>query len=240
MHERRWRVGELAQASGVTVRALHHYEEAGLLAASGRTSGEHRIYDEAAVERLYRIRVLRSFGMSIEEIRKSIDDGSVLADLLRTHLARVELEVERMTLLRDRLRGIAGSGSGAGTDDLLATLDAMSRLEQHVQARQRTRETPDADAEARWRAAGEDLRACMNAGEDPSAERVKAVATQVRSMIEAFAGGDAEVLKALARLRAVDPPRNLAGWDPELTRYLDSALAALGDAEQPPSNKAKG
>ncbi|MCC8943447.1 MerR family DNA-binding transcriptional regulator, partial [Bradyrhizobium sp. Arg68] len=31
---RRWRIGELAEATGVTVRTLHHYEHTGLLAAS--------------------------------------------------------------------------------------------------------------------------------------------------------------------------------------------------------------
>jgi hypothetical protein len=46
-------------------------------------------------------------------------------------------------------------------------------------------------------------------------------------MMEAFAGGDPSILQALARMRAVDPPRSLAGWDPELTRYLDRALSAL-------------
>ncbi|WP_461328653.1 MerR family DNA-binding transcriptional regulator [Bradyrhizobium liaoningense] len=42
---RRWRIGELAEATGVTVRTLHHYEHTGLLAATERTEGGHRMYD---------------------------------------------------------------------------------------------------------------------------------------------------------------------------------------------------
>ena len=53
------RVGELAAATGLTVRALHYYEEIGLLVASGRTGSGHRRYADADVERLYRICLLR-------------------------------------------------------------------------------------------------------------------------------------------------------------------------------------
>lgn len=84
--ERRWRVGELAEAAGMTVRTLHHYEQIGLLVPATRTSGDHRLYGEADVERLYRIRALRGLGMSLEDIRAALDNRSVLADVLRAHL----------------------------------------------------------------------------------------------------------------------------------------------------------
>jgi hypothetical protein len=72
---------------------------------------------------------------------------------------------------------------------------------------------------------GDELRACMDAGADPSCARTKAVARRARSMIRAFAQDDPRVLEALARIRATAPPRDLAGWDPALMRYLDAALA---------------
>lgn len=49
------RVGELAAATGLTVRTLHYHEEIGLLVPSGRTGTGHRRYDDADVARLYRI-----------------------------------------------------------------------------------------------------------------------------------------------------------------------------------------
>lgn len=51
----RWRVGQLAGATGVTVRSLHHYDEIGLLVPSEQTTAGHRLYSEADVQRLYRI-----------------------------------------------------------------------------------------------------------------------------------------------------------------------------------------
>jgi DNA-binding transcriptional MerR regulator len=53
------KVGELATATGLTVRALRYYEQIGLLPASGRSVGGHRLYAPADVQRLYRICLLR-------------------------------------------------------------------------------------------------------------------------------------------------------------------------------------
>jgi DNA-binding transcriptional MerR regulator len=63
--ERRWRVGELAAAAGVTVRALHHYDGIGLLVPAERTAPGHRLYGEGDVRRLYRIVALRDLGLGL-------------------------------------------------------------------------------------------------------------------------------------------------------------------------------
>ncbi|MEV4461974.1 MerR family transcriptional regulator [Microbispora sp. NPDC049633] len=65
---RRWSIGELARATGMTVRALHHYDEIGLLTASERTPSGHRRYSERDLRRLYRVRALRALGLSLEEV----------------------------------------------------------------------------------------------------------------------------------------------------------------------------
>jgi MerR family transcriptional regulator, thiopeptide resistance regulator len=47
-----WKVGELAKRTGVSVRALHHYDEIGLLSPSLRSASGYRLYTEADVIRL--------------------------------------------------------------------------------------------------------------------------------------------------------------------------------------------
>jgi hypothetical protein len=47
------RVGDIAAAAGLTVRAMHHYEEIGLLVPTARTPAGHRLYGPEAVQRLY-------------------------------------------------------------------------------------------------------------------------------------------------------------------------------------------
>lgn len=224
---RRWRIGDLALAAGVTVRTLHHYDQIGLLNCGERSQGDHRLYDAAAVERLYRIRALRGLGLSLEDIRRSIDSDATLTDVLRKHLWGIDQEIARMEGLRDRLRMLASAEVHAGPDDLLATLDAMSRIERQADKRQRIRKTSDSEIELKWRTAGDRLRACLEAGEEHGSAPARHAALAVRALIAEFADGDAAVIESLAHLRVVDPPNGLAGWDRDLTRYLDRALADL-------------
>lgn len=206
---------------------MHHYEHTGLLAATERTDGGHRMYDRESVQRVHQIRALRELGFSLVEIRKAMEGTTSLTDLLRKHLERIELQVARATLLRDRLRNMTVDGEAkVSMDELPATLSAMSRAE--------TRGDPPpcacnlaADREDRWRRIRDDLRACMEEGEHPCGERAKAVAGAARLLISEIAGADSRVsmiLKVLARLSA---PRSLAGWDPCLMQYLDLALGGL-------------
>ncbi|MGY3622073.1 MerR family transcriptional regulator [Bradyrhizobium sp. USDA 10063] len=226
---RRWRIGELAEATGVTVRTLHHYEHTGLLIASERTDGGHRIYDGESLNRVYQIRALRELGFSLHDIRRAIEGRTSLTDLLRSHLERIELQVARTTLLRDRLRNMTTHGEvQVSVDELPATLDAMSRVERPAQVLPCTC-VLSADREERWRTIRDELRDCVDRGEPPYSERANAVARQALSLITEIAGVDPTVstmLKVLARLSA---PRNLAGWDRSLMQYLDLALAALQD-----------
>jgi MerR family transcriptional regulator, repressor of the yfmOP operon len=64
------RIGELALRAGVSTRTLRYYEELGLLAPSGHSSGGARRYSEANAERLLRIRELQELmGLNLDEIR---------------------------------------------------------------------------------------------------------------------------------------------------------------------------
>ena len=68
-----WKIGELARRTGLTVRTLHHYDEIGLLSPAERSDGGHRVYDEAGVQRLYRIVSLRSLGFPLDAIAQALD-----------------------------------------------------------------------------------------------------------------------------------------------------------------------
>ncbi|WP_377828007.1 MerR family transcriptional regulator [Bradyrhizobium lupini] len=221
---RRWRIGELAEATGVTVRTLHHYEQFGLLMVSERTEGGHRMYDRESLQRVIQICALRDLGFSLPEIRKAIEGQTSLTDLLCNHLERIEREVARATLLRDRIRSMTTQGeTQVSVDQLPATLDAMSRIEEH---------TPSASCAAnaeRWRKIRDELRSCMDQGEPPCSERAKAVARQARSLLTEVAGADSAVSMVLKLLTLLTEPHNLAGWDASLMAYLDLALAALED-----------
>ena len=133
--------------------------------------------------------------------------------VLRAHLARVEAELERLQRLRTLLAHASShADQGIEPEEALATIEAMSVVARRGEA-QATEGRARGETEARWRKIGEELRECMDAGDDVSSPRVRAVAKAARAGLHAFAGGDRATLKALAHLRRVAPPKSLAGWD---------------------------
>lgn len=62
------RIGDLARATGKTVRAIHLYEELGLLQPSTRSSGGFRLYEPTAIERVRWIDLLHGLGFSLQEM----------------------------------------------------------------------------------------------------------------------------------------------------------------------------
>lgn len=135
----RWKVGDLARATGLTVRTLHYWDEIGLLTPSERTSTGHRRYTPIDVQRLYRITLLRQLGLSLAEIGKALDDPEwSLEFAMRRHLADVERKVALTRQLRARLAGMVSalaSHNAPPTDQLLETLEEMTMLDTGVQKR---------------------------------------------------------------------------------------------------------
>jgi len=64
-----WKIGDLARRSGKSVRALHLYEELGLLTPTARTHGGFRLYDESAHTRIRWIELLQDSGFSLHQIQ---------------------------------------------------------------------------------------------------------------------------------------------------------------------------
>ena len=60
--------------AGVSVRTLHHYDSIGLLVPRIRTDAGYRLYSEPDLLRLQQILIGRELGLSLEEIRRSLDD----------------------------------------------------------------------------------------------------------------------------------------------------------------------
>ena len=73
------RVGELARAVGKSVRAVHLYEELGLLRPVSRTAGGFRLFTADAVDRINWITKLQAIGFSLSEIQGFVKDFETAA-----------------------------------------------------------------------------------------------------------------------------------------------------------------
>ena len=71
---RTYQVKQVARLTGLTIRTLHHYDAIGLLAPSARSAAGYRLYDDDDLLRLQQILIGRELGLSLEAIRRSLDD----------------------------------------------------------------------------------------------------------------------------------------------------------------------
>jgi len=105
--QQEWRIGELARATRVTVRALHHYDRLGLLVPSSRTAGGHRCYTGDDVRRLHTILALRGFGLPLRDIAAALAAGGEdPREILRRQLAETEERIRQAQQVRISLLGL--------------------------------------------------------------------------------------------------------------------------------------
>jgi DNA-binding transcriptional MerR regulator len=67
-------VKDVSRLASVSVRTLHHYDSIGLLVPEARTPAGYRVYTDSNLLRLQQILIGRELGLSLEEIRRALDD----------------------------------------------------------------------------------------------------------------------------------------------------------------------
>jgi MerR family copper efflux transcriptional regulator len=113
-HMKALRVGELARLSGKTVRALHLYEERGLLDPSERSKGGYRLYAREALVRVRWISKLQDMGFSLTDIQSMLrqweQSGSAptamlrVGTLLKEKLDETREQIARLQALENELQ----------------------------------------------------------------------------------------------------------------------------------------
>lgn len=107
------RIGQLAERCGKTVRALHLYEELGLLRPVLRSKGGFRLYSATAIERVQWIGRLQEAEVSLGEIQgllRELEEERIgasamtrLRDLLQRKLVEVREQQQKLAQLAQDL-----------------------------------------------------------------------------------------------------------------------------------------
>ncbi|MBB5850007.1 MerR family transcriptional regulator [Amycolatopsis umgeniensis] len=119
------RIGELARRTGVSERALRYYEEQGLLTPERRPSG-YRVYGDADVAAVRRIRILLEAGLNTAQILEILpcivdEDGWLtpdcpeLVDELRRQRERIDAAIGELETTRANLDTIIGDEKAAAS-----------------------------------------------------------------------------------------------------------------------------
>ncbi len=129
-------MGALATATGLTVRALHHYDDIGLLRPSSRNTFGHRLYTTPDVTRLYRISLLRRLGFPLEQIGRMLDDPDwELDSAVHRHLIDTRRRAQIASRLCVRLSEMSAQlarHDHPSPDQMFGALEEMNMLDPTV------------------------------------------------------------------------------------------------------------
>jgi MerR family transcriptional regulator, thiopeptide resistance regulator len=237
------RIGEVAAATGLTVRTLHHYDEIGLLAPSARSEAGYRLYGDDDVARLYRIVAFRRLGFALDEIGALLDgDGADPRAVIRAQLDRLDAEVALRSRLRARLTRLLDAlegANGAGADLFLDAIEGMTmaekyytpeQLEQLEQRRTAMGAKGMRRAEADWAALIAEAEAERAAGTPPTDPRAQELAERWAALIAQFTGGDMGIHASLNTMYETEGAERASrgALSPELMAWMGEAVAARG------------
>ena len=120
--QHRMRIGELAEETGTTPRALRHYEQSGLI-TSERAANGYRLYDPATTVRVRNIRRVLDAGLTLADVWAFLPclDGDVTAGppsdkalrVAAERLAVLEERIAAQATVRDRLAAALRQATGA-------------------------------------------------------------------------------------------------------------------------------
>lgn len=238
---RYWKIGELAREVGVTVRTLHHYDEMGLVSPSARTPTGYRLYGEEELVRLQQVLSLRQLGLSLKEIRTSLDElGWTTVQVLEMQRVRLEGRIAELEGLRDRVQRLISSlrdSDQLSADDFLHTMRMITMFEKYytpeqLRALEERREEVGEDrireVEAEWPRLMAGVQAEYDKGTDPADERVQALAHRWMALVREFTGGDPGIERSVQKV--YESEDRVAGMDTgpirALQEYIAKAVAA--------------
>ena len=246
-----WTVGQVADVFGVTVRTLHHYDEAGLLVPSERSAAGYRLYTDGDLVRLQQIVVYRRLELPLDEIASLLagdEDASAhlrrqreavmtrldeLTDIVVAIDRALEREMEERPATTAELTELFGDGF---TDEYEQEAEERwGETDAWKQSQSRTKRYTKADwaeVKAEMDAVNAAFVAALTAGEPATSEAAMDAAEQHRLHIhERFYKLSHDVHRGLADMYVADPrfTKTYEDLAPGLAAYVHDAIHANAD-----------
>ena len=245
-------VGEVAKLARVSVRALHHYDEIGLLRPSERSRSGYRVYSDRDLERLQQILFFRELGFPLEDIARIVKDPKF--DRRKALLAQRALLVEKGERLRAMVAHVDRTLDGMERGDAMKPEEAFEVFgdfdaaaheaeaerrwgasEAYAESRRRTKRYTKEDWRAvkdETRAIGEAFAAALTSGLAPADRQSMDVAERARLQIDrCFYPCSHAMHAALGQLYVTDPrfTENYERIRPGLAQFVCDAIRANAD-----------
>ena len=122
-------IGQLAAYAGVTVRAVRHYHQIGLLPEPERDASGYRRYGPTAVVSLIKIRTLANAGVPLSQIGQMLEaDASTFAGAVQRIDSHLRDEIERLETSRKQIAQLAAGDSLALPPEVTSYLDRLREI----------------------------------------------------------------------------------------------------------------
>jgi DNA-binding transcriptional MerR regulator len=236
------RIGQIAERSGVSAKALRLYEQRGLLKPCAHSQAGYRLYGQDALQRLMQIVLLKRSGFALAEIGVLLKrDAQAATRLLDQRIAVLERDLAARSRTLQTLRNLAqqaGSASTLNVDQLLESIIMTNTLDLHFteveregfrQRAEKLGESGMADAQRAWPELIAQVRAAMDGGTAATDPAVVDMGRRWHALVVAATGNDAAINQKLSAAYVVQPDAMAAqGMDMEMFRYMGAAMAAAG------------
>ncbi|HIY66601.1 MAG TPA: MerR family transcriptional regulator [Candidatus Agrococcus pullicola] len=198
-----WSIQEIARIAGTTSRTLRHYDDIGLLEPTRIAHNGYRHYDEHALVRLQRILLLRELGLGLPQIADVLERESSEAAALRSHLAWLRREEERLARQIASVESTISTLEEGGTLVAETMFDGFDHTQYREEVEERWGKNAYADGDRWWRGMSDDERADWQ-------RRVAELSNDWATAAERGINPASEEAQALAR-RHVDWLRGVPG-----------------------------
>ncbi|HEX9539983.1 MAG TPA: MerR family transcriptional regulator [Streptosporangiaceae bacterium] len=122
-------IGQLAAYAGVTVRAVRHYHQIGLLPEPERDASGYRRYGATAVVSLIKIRTLANAGVPLSQIGQMLEaDASTFAEAVQRIDSHLRDEIERLETSRKQIAQLTAGDSLALPPEVISYLDRLREI----------------------------------------------------------------------------------------------------------------
>ncbi len=244
-------VKKLSELSGVTVRTLHFYEEAGLLKPAYYGSNGYRYYEENELLQLQQILFFKELGFSIKQISKVLgkSDFDQLAALL-SHQKALRREREKIKELIETIEGTINHlkgkkkmkdreffngfnllTKGKGNESYFAAEDLVLRSVKNpgIEIEQSQREQIAKTVNVIYGKISD----CMEKGLMPTSDQVQRLIKKHHTLTEQFNHASKKVYMALAELyeEHCEFRKQLDPIHPELASFLAQAMKTFATRE---------
>jgi len=214
-----FKVGEVSKKIGMSIRALHHYDEIGLLSPLHRSNAGYRLYSLEDLMQLQKIKSLQQLGFSLEDIQSVIKINkpeTSLLSVLQKHLEKLSHEIKQQQVLVQRLQLLQYTlvqSEQPSVELLYESLKETIMYEKYftteqlnklAERRNQIGEDAIKAVEQEWRETFDKFKKLYEAKKPASCPEAQILAKRSEEMIDQFTGGNSAIRKSIEHMYEVE------------------------------------